>query len=377
MHSLRAFALRHFWIAFSIVFLASFPSASFSLRNHTHTRVSIIGESFNINGVPTYAGCVWHGYRIEGLLFNSRMVQGIFDDLNPQTVSRWVYPDTGRWDPDRNTKEFLAAMPDWRSHGLLAFTLNLQGGSPEGYSKTQPWVNSAFDDAGNFRPAYTLRLQRIIDRADDLGMVVILSYFYVAQESSLRDDAAVLRATDNATRWVLSHGWQNVMVEIANESSPHFHHEILRPDRISELISRVQAMRWRGHRLLTGTSFSGRVIPPESVVRASDFLLLHGNGISDPEGIASMVRKTREVSGYAPKPILFNEDDHYQFDQPRNDLTSAISEYASWGYFDYRMAGEGFADGYQSVPVDWEISSLRKRAFFKLLMEITHSVKGP
>jgi hypothetical protein len=39
--------------------------------------------------------------RIEGLLMNSRMVQGIFDDLNPATRDMWVYPDTQRWDPDR------------------------------------------------------------------------------------------------------------------------------------------------------------------------------------------------------------------------------------------------------------------------------------
>jgi len=46
-------------------------------------------------------------------------------------------------------------------------------------------------------------------------------------------------------------------------------------------------------------------------------------------------------------------------------------EYASWGDFDYRMRSEGFDDGYQSVPVNWGASSPRKKAFFKLLAEIT------
>jgi hypothetical protein len=40
-------------------------------------------------------------------------------------------------------------------------------------------------------------------------------------------------------------------------------------------------------------------------------------------------------------------------------------------YFDYRMANEGFDDGYQSVPVNWGISSPRKKAFFDLLSDIT------
>jgi hypothetical protein len=69
-------------------------------------------------------------------------------------------------------------------------------------------------------------------------------------------------------------------------------------------------------------------------------------------------------------PILFNEDDHFDFDKPDYNFKSAIMEYASWGYFDYRMDGEGFDDGYQSVPVNWGISSPRKKAFFERLREI-------
>src|SRR5687767_4813317 len=91
------------------------------------TEVNIDGAAFRINGKLTYEGVTWRGHKIEGLLLNARLVQGIFDDRNPETVARWNYPDTGRWDAERNTREFLAAMPEWRRHGLLAFTINLQG----------------------------------------------------------------------------------------------------------------------------------------------------------------------------------------------------------------------------------------------------------
>lgn len=142
------------------------------------TTVTIGDGGFRINGRPTYPGRTWRGHPIEGLLLNSRMVQGIFDDLNPETAGAWAYPDTRRWDPERNTREFIAAMPEWRRHGLLAFTLNLQGGSPQGYSRDQPWHNSAIDADGSLRPDYLARLRRILDKADELGMVVILGYFY-------------------------------------------------------------------------------------------------------------------------------------------------------------------------------------------------------
>src|SRR5437763_16344390 len=205
-----------------------------------HTSISISGDEFRINGKPTYAGRRWHGHNIQGLLLNSRMVQGIFDDLNANTVLRWAYPDTGKWDAERNTREFIAAMPEWRSHGLLAFTINLQGGSPEGYSKDQPWNNSAIAEDGSLRTDYMKRLERIIDRADELGMVVILGYFYFGQDERLRDEAAVIRATDNATEWIFARGYRNVLVEIDNECNVRYEHAILQPERVHELSERVK-----------------------------------------------------------------------------------------------------------------------------------------
>jgi hypothetical protein len=355
-----------------VLLLVSAPAAfaAESTAGAGHTMVSIAGDDFQINGRPTYAGRTWNGHKIQGLLLNARMVQGIFDDLNTNTVSCWAYPDTGKWDAERNTREFIAAMPEWRRHGLLAITLNLQGGSPEGYSKAQPWYNSAFEADGSLRADYCARLERILNRADELGMVVILGYFYFGQDDRLTGEAAVVRATDNATKWLLDHGWQNVLVEINNETSAAYHHAILQPARVHELIERVKNARRDGRRLLVGTSYPGGKIPDETVVRASDFLLLHGNGVSRPERIREMVRQTRAVPGYTPKPILFNEDDHFDFDRPTNNFVAAISEHASWGFFDYRMKGEGYNDGYQSVPVNWAISSDRKRAFFELVGKI-------
>ena len=350
------------------------PVDFFAASSSAGTVVSIEADQFQINGRPTYAGLTWKGKKIEGLLMNSRMVQGAFDDLNPDTASRWAYPDTGKWDVKRNTREFLAAMPIWRAHGLLAFTINFQGGSPEGYSAKQPWINSAFHADGSLRPDYLERMKRIIDFADDLGMVVILGYYYFGQDQLLADEAAVIRATDAATRWVLGQGWRNVLIEVNNECNIAYDHPILQPARVHELIERVKQLKSAsGYRLLVSTSYGGNSIPYENVVRASDFILLHGNGVSDPKRIGEMVRLTRQVAGYTPKPVLFNEDDHFNFEIPSNNFTAAVDAYAGWGYFDFRMSGEGFADGYQSIPCDWGISSPRKAGFFNLLAEITGS----
>lgn len=334
------------------------------------TEVAIRGEQFFINGKPTYLGRSWNGHKVEGLLFNSRMVQGTFDDLNPETRKLWNYPDTGKWDPERNTREFLAAMPEWRDHGLLGITLNLQGGSPQGYTKgNQPWHNSAITEDGSLRPEFMTRLEKILDQADELGMIVILGIYYFGQDERLKDEAAVKRGLDQALNWVLDKGYRNVLIEVNNECNVRYDHDILKPKRVHELIEQAKAKKQDGRRLLVSTSYGGGKIPEENVVKAADFLLLHGNGISDPDKIADMVRKTRKVPGYRPMPILFNEDDHFDFEKPKNNLLSALGEYSSWGYFD--PGKSDYQDGYQAPPIQWSITTDRKRGFFGKVKEIT------
>ncbi len=355
----------------ALVFFVGMVAAR-ALAAAPSTAVAIRGEKFFVNGQPTYAGRSWEGQSIEGRLFNSRMVQGVFDDLNPATRARWNYPDGGAWDPERNTREFISAMPEWRRHGLVAFTLNLQGGSPEGYSKAQPWHNSAFAADGTLRSDYATRAARILDRADELGMVVILGIFYFGQDARLTDESAVIRAVDQTLDWLFAHGWRHVLVEVNNETNGHYHHASLQPDRVPELIARVKARTAGGRRLLAGTSYGGGRVPDDGVAKVSDFILLHGNGATTTAArITEMVQQTRALPSWHTMPIIFNEDDHFDFEKPENHFVAAVRAGASWGFFDYRMRDEGFADGYQSVPVDWGINSPRKRAFFAKLREIT------
>lgn len=337
----------------------------------SRTTVSIKEDAFYINNQLTYPGRYWKGKKIEGLLFNSRMVQGIFDDLNPKTAGQWKYPDTNTWDPNRNTEEFVAEMEEWYAHGLLSFTINMQGGSPMGYGNAD-WHNSAYYPDGRLRADYMARLKKIFDKADELGMVPILGLFYFGQDQNLEDDAAVIQATENVIDWLFEQGYRNVIIEVANEcDNSKYDRDIIKADRIHELIDLIQSKTKHGYRFLVSTSYNGNRIPRENVVSRADFILIHGNGVKEPARISEMVRLTREVKGFRTMPIVFNEDDHFDFDADSNNFFAAIDVYASWGYFDYRMDGEGFEEGYQSVPVDWKMRSERKMQFFKKLKEIT------
>jgi hypothetical protein len=336
------------------------------------TVVSIKGNQFFINNKATYQGRFWQGHKIEGLLMNARMVQGIFDDLNTESSNEFSYPDTQKWNADRNTNEFIAAMPNWYEHGLNAFTLNMQGGSPYGYGNKK-CLNPGYNADGSLMQPYMNRLEKILKKADELQMVVILGLFYFGQDQHLKDEKAVINAVDNMCNWVLKNGYKNILIEINNECDYNtYDHDILKPNRVSELIERVKNKKYKGRRLLVSTSFTGKKVPSASVIKVADFILLHGNGAKLPSQIQVQIDSTKRLMGNRSMPIVNNEDDHFGFEKDENNFTVSIKNYVSWGYFDYRFKGEtDYKEGYQSVPVDWGINSERKKGFFNKVKEIT------
>jgi hypothetical protein len=362
-----------FPIVFLLVFCLKAGSQTIENKDKRPTVVSIEKDKFLINGEILNQGKVWEGHEIEGLLFNSRMVQAVFDDENPNTRVLWKYPDTQTWDPERNTDEFIGAMEQWKSYGLNSFTLNMQGGSPTGYGN-KDWINSAYDHSGNIKPAYWNRLNRVLKKADELQMVVILGLFYFGQDQILNDEKDVINAVDNTLNALHKSNYKNVIIEIANECDlPYYDHAILKETRIVELINRVRKSKKKGFRYLVSTSFKGGTIPNQSVLKASDLVLLHGNGVENPSEIATMIAETRQQEGYSIKPIVFNEDDHYDYDKEANNCKVAVQNYASWGFFDFRRDGEtAFEEGFQSIPVDWKLNSKRKMDFFKYIKTIVN-----
>jgi hypothetical protein len=340
------------------------------------TTVTINENQFFINGKPTYKGQTWKGNKIEGLLINSRMVQGIFDDLNANNVAEFAYPDTKKWDAERNNEEFVAAMSQWYTKGMNSFTLNMQGGSPYGYGNKK-CMNPGFNPDGSLMPVYMNRLDKVLKKADELQMVVILGLFYFGQDQHLKGEDAIINATDNIVNWLFDKGYKNVIIEIANEIDiKQYNHPILSPNRVHELIHRVKNNKKNGYRYLVSTSFKGKSVPTENVIQSSDFILIHGNGAENPNDIQVLIDGVKQSPSYRKIPIVINEDDHFDFENDNNNFAIALKNYVSWGYFDYRRKGEtDYKEGYQSIPVDWGINSERKKGFFKMVNEVTGGQK--
>jgi hypothetical protein len=349
-----------------------------------NTQISIHGTDFYINGNPTYQGRYHKNRRIEGLLFNSRMVQAIFDDENPHTRHLWRYPDTQLWDPDRNTNEFCQSLPIYHQYGLLAVTVGLQGGgpiySPDIYTT---YLNSTFGWDGTLKTPYLNRLYKVLRSADQIGMVVIINYFYGQQSRRFESEKAIKKATEGITAWILEKGFRNVLVDIFNEIQQGT--GLLQSRRIHELIDIVKSTSQNGNRLLVGTSIHPfNPYPPGQWSQIVDMFIPHGNN-SPGNKLREEIRAIKQSTLYQqkPKPILINED---SIDTPNLDI--AVDEGASWGFYSQGF-GSHYRDfrwdwtfhdrekqieklsGYQTPPINWGINTDFKKMFFNRVKTIT------
>jgi hypothetical protein len=357
------------------------------------TELSIRGTEFLIDGQPTYAGRSFEGHSIQGMLFNVRAVQATFDDANPETRRHWAYPDTGEWDPQRNTDELCAALPSWRDHGVLALTVNLQGGGPlyvpEIYSA---YDNNGFTPQGALKPDYAQRLNQVIERADELGMVVIVGLFYWVMLNKMDDEAAVWRAADEALTFLEGTGRRNLLIELANEIDvvvDHTPYDIFGADRVHEMGTKLREAH---PGLLYSTSGGGvnveswRGMPSPEMVETFDYVLIHGNGTRPPQ-LETAIHALYEMPAYqaAPKPVMINEDS-----PAVPNMEVAWRNRVSWGYYDQGFEGQAddpyvhYAprprwntgpyeelNGFQTPPVNWTINTPFKRRFFQRVAEIT------
>ncbi len=327
-------------------------------------QIGVQGDKITFDGELTYSDFSTAKPEALGRLMNSRMVQATFDDENPETAHLFVYPDGSPYDPDRQTDEFIAALPEYRRHGVIAVTTNFQGGYPLYHIRLrkdqylQDWGNNGFTPQGELKPGYAARMARIIEAADAQNMAVIVGFIYFGQNHKFVDEDAVKRAVDEGTDFLLGLNRGNVMIEINNESNVGYVHEILQPDRVHELV--LRAKERVGGRLLVSTSYGGGGLPSQAMIEAADYILLHGNG-QGPDDIRRMVETVQRQTG---KPIIFNEDS-----VSVDNMVAAWESGASWGYYD--QGGQvRYHDGFQSPPTNWAINTPEKAAFFNGVAEL-------
>lgn len=303
-----------------------------------NTSISIQNESFLINGQLTYSDLGSSKPEAHGLLMNARFIQGIFDDkADPGRFARWGHDS---WDPSAHTQGLIDALPEWYGYGLRAFTTGFQGGGPCFTVNNSSIDNNPFgEDGSSLDPAYAERMDRLIKAADELGMAVIVSYFYGSQADRLRDGRAVRNAVTVASEFLKDGGYTNVLIEVANEmniGSFNSHPIVQQPEGMASLIDLA---REKSGGMAVGCSGGGGYRNRE-VAEASDYVLVHGNGQSRQR----YYKMIQEVKSWDQnKPIVCNEDS-----QAIGNMGVAFKTNTSWGYYNNMTK--------QEPPADWSVT---------------------
>lgn len=287
-------------------------------RTHLEAR----GSDFFINGKPVYDEIEGSG-SVKGLLMNSRFIQGVFDDsLAPSRFNRFGKT----FDPDRNTDDLIAALPDWYQYGLRAITVGFQGGWPVFTVDVKTIGNNPFGSDGmKLDKAYGERMDRIIRAADSLGMVVIVNFLYWAQSLALKDGKAIVNAVGSAADFLKNGRYTNVIIDLANEHdiSPWSPHPLIYYAESIPLLMDIARKHSGG--IPVGTSGGGGLYSRE-VIEASDVALIHGNGLTRGE-YYDFICKVKEIA--QNKPVLCNEDSPCI-----SRLEIAKDTHTSWGHYD-------------------------------------------
>ncbi|MDA3932320.1 MAG: cellulase family glycosylhydrolase [Tenericutes bacterium] len=300
------------------------------------TNLSIEGRDFYINGKPVYDELEGNSSS-KGLLMNARFIQGIFDDKS----DRERYNRFNKlFDADANTDDFIAALPEWYEYGLRAVTVGIQGGMPVFTIDPKTIDNNPFGPDGmRLDEAYAKRLDKIIQAADSLGMVVIVNILYWAQALRLKNDDAVVSALKCAASFLKKGNYTNIIIDVANEYNIDMWKDlnIIKDPKSMKML--IDLVRQESGGMLVGSSGGGGLADKE-VVDASDVVLVHGNGLTRGEYYDFILR----VQKMAPnKPILCNEDSPCI-----SRLEIAHLTHTSWGHYD------NFTK--QEPPCDWRIT---------------------
>lgn len=290
------------------------------------TTVSIRKGQFLLNGAPTYSEIPGARSESLGLLWNQRMIQGVFDDASGR--DQYNQLTMARFDPEKNTDALIAALPEWYAYGLRAITVGFQGGWPvtmfENPVDMERIDNNPFGtDGKTLDAAYAARMDRLIRGADEVGMAVIVNIFYWAQAKRFRDGKALVDALHTACDFIRVGGYTNVMIDLANEYCIRLfeaHPLVNSEEGMAHLIE--LAKTWSG--VPVGASAADATVHPQ-VIAASDYVLIHGNTLTRGEFYRYAV-KIRELAG--DKPVVCNEDSPCL-----TRVDAAMEAGVSWGYY--------------------------------------------
>jgi len=207
-------------------------------------------------------------------------------------------------------------------------------------------MNPYAPDGSSLEEKTLIRLSKIIEAADRIGMVVIVSYFYGPMSRFLTSDNAVIHAVKTISHYLRDKGYTNVIIEVANEHniSAYALHPILREEK--GMVTLMDIARVESGGMLVGCSGTGDSFSSE-IVKNSDVILIHCNDLTKTE-FSCRIQQCKQVKPHTP--LVCNEDS-----AASSRLEVAFEQHVSWGYYNNMTK--------QEPPTDWSITQGEDEVF--------------
>lgn len=249
----------------------------------------------------TYRSSEYHR-RARGKLLAVSAAQGVFED-------EWLSEHP--FDAEANTDALIAALDLYKSYGVLAISVGLQGADP-GYSMDRNGISrrsgalygkkegslvSAFNPDGTLKPTWMARLSKLLDAADARGMFVKLTYFHPAQDEVFNEPKDIVAAARNATRWLTEGGHRNVIIDIAArwDVRGEWDHGDFISRNVANLVGEVRdQFNGASFSLPIGATSGPTMQYPESLAHVCDVVLLDSSGLAP----AVAARKIASMPSY-------------------------------------------------------------------------------
>lgn len=330
---------------------------------------------------PTYAGGRFRG-KVRGSLALVRVTQAIFDD-------EWL--NERPFDPDVNTDRVIERLDVYKQHGVAGIVVGLQGGNPR-YGDESNGVRrgvsadlgekagalvSAYNPDGSLKPEWTARLDRLLEAADQRGLIVCLVLFQQDQDEVLESPEAIVAAAGNVARHLIERDARNVIVDVADawdEPEGRWDHRRFVPRYVEFLIRAVrEQFQHASFSLPIGASSGSGMLYPMSLARLCDLVLLQGDGRTPSEKLA----RSKQFKQYG-RPVLMVSDSsgaaatNAELARESSIAQAYLEGAAGWSFvpaltanrfpFDYELADSAVFE--DSWPAD-----TRHRAYFRAMLE--------
>ncbi|MCL1858504.1 MAG: hypothetical protein FWF92_04650 [Oscillospiraceae bacterium] len=329
------------------------------------TNIKIIDGKFYINDI------ISNNKNINSL--SDGKLIGIYTDV-------CVFFDNNIIDCDKNKKDFIKNLIEWRKSGINLITVGLQSPNPfeEYYKKVRNqdkskkilFNSSALKSNGSLDFDYLENAEEIIKSADNLGFIVLLNILSPSCENIFEDEFAIITGIFNIIDWILNKKFSNILVNITDISHTFYKSSVLNNNRIIDILksvkNKVENNLILGAGIKSFANLNAKKL--EDYIESSDFIPVYANYTKSNHNTKKMLENIyffnklmRETGREVPVIMAKgdNLDEKYN-SYGKNNLIESLENNISWCYYD--------KDGFVILPVDWDKnSSPEKKRFFDIV----------